>query len=103
MNTEIEILLVEDKRSDAEMTIRAIRKNKIGNSIVHLPDGKEALDFLFGQGKYAGRDVNQKPKVILMDLKMPRVDGMEALEQLKTNELTKKIPVVMLTSRSIRT
>lgn len=98
MQSEVEILLVEDKRSDAEMTIRAIRKNKIGNNIIHLPDGKEALDFLFGKGEYEGRDVQQKPKVILMDLKMPRVDGIEALEQLKSHELTKKIPVVILTS-----
>lgn len=98
MQSEVEIILVEDKRSDAEMTIRAIRKNKIGNNIIHLPDGKEALDFLFGKGEYEGRDVQQKPKVILMDLKMPRVDGIEALEQLKSNELTKKIPVVILTS-----
>jgi two-component system, response regulator len=98
MQTEVDILLVEDKRSDAEMTIRAIRKNKIGNTIIHLADGKEALDFLFGKGKYEGRDVHQKPRLLLMDLKMPRVDGIEVLEQLKSSELTKKIPVVILTS-----
>jgi two-component system response regulator len=98
MQTEVEILLVEDKRSDAELTMRAIRKNNIGNAIIHLRDGQEALDFLFAQGQYAGRDVTQKPKVILMDLKMPRLTGIEALEQLKANELTKAIPVVMLTS-----
>lgn len=98
MQTEVEILLVEDKRSDAELTMRAIRKNNIGNAIIHLRDGQEALDFLFAQGQYAGRDVTQKPKVILMDLKMPRLTGIEALEQLKANELTKAIPIVMLTS-----
>lgn len=98
MQTEVEILLVEDKRSDAEMTMRAIRKNNIGNPIVHLRDGQQALDFLFGYGEFTGRDVMQKPKVILMDLKMPRLTGIEALEQLKANELTKSIPIVMLTS-----
>lgn len=96
--TEIEILLVEDTRSDAEMTIRALKKNKIGNSIIHLKDGREALDFLFGIGEYAGRDVTKMPRVILMDLKMPRMDGIDTLQQLKANELTKKIPVVVLTS-----
>jgi two-component system, response regulator len=98
VQTEIEIVLVEDTRSDAEMTIRALKKNNIGNSIIHLNDGREALDFLFGIGQYAGRDTSKMPRVILMDLKMPRMDGIEALQQLKANELTKKIPVVVLTS-----
>jgi two-component system, response regulator len=96
--TEIEILLVEDTRSDAEMTIRALKKNKIGNDIIHLKDGREALDFLFGIGEYAGRDVTKMPRVILMDLKMPRLDGIGTLQQLKASELTRKIPVVVLTS-----
>ena len=96
--TEVEILLVEDKRSDAEMTIRAIRKNNIGNHITHLKDGKEALDFLFGSGEFEGRDTKKMPKVILMDLKMPKVNGIEVLRQIKANDLTKKIPVVVLTS-----
>jgi two-component system response regulator len=96
--TEIEILLVEDTRSDAEMTMRALKKNKIGNNITHLKDGREALDFLFGIGEYAGRDVKKMPRVILMDLKMPRMDGIDALREIKANELTKKIPVVVLTS-----
>lgn len=96
--TEVEILLVEDTRSDAEMTIRAIRKNNISNKIIHLKDGKEALDFLFGKGEYEDRDTNHKPKVILLDLKMPKVDGIEVLTQIRSNELTKGIPVVVLTS-----
>ncbi|HZY79049.1 MAG TPA: response regulator [Cyclobacteriaceae bacterium] len=98
MTTEVEILLVEDTRSDAEMTIRAIRKANISNNIVHLKDGQEALDFLFGNGEYEGRNTNMKPKVIMLDLKMPKVDGLELLERLKNDLSTKNIPVVVLTS-----
>jgi two-component system response regulator len=98
MTTEIEILLAEDKLSDAEMTIRAIRKNKIGNSIIHVKDGKAVLDFLFGEGEFSGRDTSKKPKVILLDLKMPKLNGIEVLKHIKQNDLTKKIPVVVLTS-----
>ncbi len=94
----MEILLVEDKRSDAEMTIRAIRKNNILNNIVHLKDGKAALDYLFGTGEYEGKDLNKQPKLVILDLKMPKVDGVEVLKAIKGNELTKKIPVVVLTS-----
>lgn len=95
---EVEILIVEDTRSDAEMTIRAIKKANITNKIIHLKDGQEALDFLFGTGNFAGRDVERKPKVILMDLKMPKVDGIEVIGKIKSNDLTKHIPVVVLTS-----
>jgi two-component system, response regulator len=95
---KVEILLVEDTASDAEMTIRALKKSNIGNNIVHVQDGQEALDFLFGIGEYEGRDTTDMPRVIMMDLKMPRVDGMEALERIKANDLTKVIPVVILTS-----
>ncbi|MES1160371.1 MAG: response regulator [Bacteroidota bacterium] len=98
MNTEIEILLVEDKKSDAELTIRALRKNKIGNKIVHMKDGRAALDFLFGEGEFGGRDTSKAPKVILLDLKMPKLTGVEVLKKIKSNELTRKIPVVVLTS-----
>ena len=98
MSTEVEILLVEDTRSDAEMTIRAVKKANVTNSIVHLKDGKEALDFLYGNGAYTGRNVNMKPKVILLDLKMPKVGGIELLQKLKSEDLTKNIPVVVLTS-----
>ena len=98
MNSEVEILLVEDNPGDAEMAIRAMRKNNISNHLVHLKDGKEALDFIFGRHKFAGRNLNHKPKVILLDLKMPKVNGVEVLEILKKDALTKNIPVVILTS-----
>ena len=98
IQTEIEILLVEDTRSDAEMAMRALKKNKIGNNVIHMKDGREALDFLFGIAEYTGRDVTKMPRVILMDLKMPRMDGIDTLEQLKADALTKNIPVVVLTS-----
>ena len=97
-NTEVEILLVEDNMNDAELAIRALHKSKIANKIVHLKDGASALDFLFGKGEFEGRNVNHKPKVILLDLKMPKVDGMEVLEKVKSDEFTKNIPVVVLTS-----
>lgn len=97
-NTEIEILLVEDNTNDAELTIRALHKKKIANSIIHLKDGVAALDFLFGTGQFKNRNINQKPKIILLDLKMPKVDGLEVLQKIKASELTKSIPVVVLTS-----
>src|SRR4051812_11098890 len=97
-NSIVEILLVEDTRSDAEMTIRAIKKSNVANNIVHLTDGKQALDFLFGEGDYSDRNLNNKPKVILLDLKMPKINGIEVLKKIKSNETTKSIPVVMLTS-----
>jgi CheY-like chemotaxis protein len=97
-NREIDILLIEDNENDAELAIRALRKNNIAKHIVHLKDGEDALDFLFGKGQYAARNTDNKPRVILLDLKMPKVSGLEVLEQIKSNELTKKIPVVMLTS-----
>lgn len=98
IQTKIEILLVEDTRSDAEMTIRALKKNNVNCNIVHVKDGRAALDYLYGLEEFAGRDIGSMPKVILMDLKMPRMNGIETLQQLKANELTKKIPVVILTS-----
>ncbi len=97
-NIEIEILLIEDNVHDAELAMRSLRSNNIANKIIHLKDGEEALDFLFGKGKYEGRDINDKPKVILLDLKMPKVSGIDVLEKIKANPLTKKIPVVVLTS-----
>lgn len=97
-NKEVEILLVEDSVNDAELTIRALRKNNVATYIVHLKDGAAALDFLFGKGKYKGRNTNNKPKVILLDLKMPKVNGLEVLEKINSNELTNMIPVVVLTS-----
>ena len=97
-NTEVEILLVEDSPDDAEMTIRALKKNGIANNLTHLKDGAEALEFIYGTGKYAGRNINNKPKVILLDLKMPKVDGIEVLRKIKSDSNTKTIPVVVLTS-----
>jgi two-component system response regulator len=93
-----DILLVEDSMNDAEMTIRALRKNNILNSLLHMKDGAEALNFLFCTGPYAHRDISHKPKMILLDLKMPKVGGIEVLGKLKSDERTKQIPVIILTS-----
>lgn len=97
-NTEIEILIVEDNVNDAELTIRVLQKSKIANNIFHLKDGASAIDFLFGKGEFNSRDTSFKPKVILLDLKMPKVDGLEVLKKVKADPLTNKIPVVVLTS-----
>jgi two-component system, response regulator len=98
MNQQIEILLVEDNPNDAEMAIRALKKCNLANHLLRLEDGQQALDFLFGDGDYAGRAVNQQPWVVLLDLKLPKVDGLEVLGQLRAHELTRKLPIVMLTS-----
>lgn len=98
MDYEVEILIIEDNMSDAEMTIRALKKNNLTNKLLHLKDGVEALDFLFARGNYSGRKVENVPKVILLDLKMPKVNGLQVLQKLKSDERTKKIPVVILTS-----
>jgi len=99
-NNEAEILLVEDSSDDAEMTIRALKKVNLADNLVHLEDGQEALDYLFGKGKYSSRELSKQPKVILLDIKMPRVDGIEVLRQIKLNEATRMIPVVIMTSSS---
>ena len=99
-NNEVEILLVEDNMDDAEMTIRALRKVNLDNNLVHLEDGQQALDFLFGKGKFVSRELTQKPKVILLDIKMPKIDGIDVLRKLKSNEATRMIPVVIMTSSS---
>lgn len=98
MINEIEILLAEDNASDAEMTISALRRNNLANKLLHVKDGAAALDFLFAEGEYSGRPVESKPKVILLDLKMPKVNGIEVLERIRADERTKTIPVVVLTS-----
>lgn len=98
MILEVDILLVEDNASDAEMTIDALRKNGLANKLLHVKDGAAALDFIFAEGEYTGRSTKYKPKVILLDLKMPKVNGIEVLQRMRTDELTKNIPVVMLTS-----
>jgi len=95
---EIEILLVEDNSSDAELTIRALKKNNLANKVVHIDNGASALDYIFGTGDYANRDVNSLPKIILLDLNMPKVGGIEVLSKIKSDERTKNIPVIVLTS-----
>ncbi|MFN6559221.1 MAG: response regulator [Nostoc sp. ChiSLP01] len=94
----ISILLVEDNPTDAELTIRALRRARIGNQIQLLKDGAAALDFIFCQGEYAHRTITNQPKVILLDLKLPKVSGLEVLRQLKSDPRTQKIPIVVLTS-----
>ncbi len=95
---EIEILLVEDNPSDAKLTLRALEKNNLSNSIVHVKDGEEALDFIFARNQFSSRNIHNKPKIILLDLKLPKISGLEVLKILKENKETKKIPVVVLTS-----
>jgi len=92
------ILLVEDNPSDIGLTKRAFEKNRIQNTLVVAEDGQEALDYLFGAGAYAGRDTSVMPAVILLDLKLPKVDGLEALKHIRSHPLTKRVPVVILTS-----
>ena len=94
----VEILLVEDNPRDAELTIRALKKKNLANNLYHVEDVVEALDFLFGRGKYSGRDLNDAPKVVLLDLKLPRVNGLEVLSAMKSDERTQTIPVVIVTS-----
>jgi len=98
LNQQVEIILVEDNPDDAVLAIRALKKQNLANNIVHLEDGSEALDFIYGTGPYTGRDLQNMPKMILLDLKMPKVNGMEVLEKVKSDVRTKMIPVVILTS-----
>ena len=94
----VDILLVEDNPQDAELTIRALKKSNLANRLITVEDGAEALDFLFCRGKYATRDVGHPPKVVLLDLKLPKVSGLEVLRALKQDEKTRAIPVVIVTS-----
>lgn len=98
MANEVEILLVEDNMADAEMTIRALRKVNLANKLVHLKDGEEAINFLFGLGPFADREISDHPKIILLDIKMPKVDGIEVLRRIKSDEATRLIPVIIMTS-----
>lgn len=92
------ILLIEDNPDDEELTLRALKKNNIRNEIIIARDGAEALDFLFGEGQYAGRDTSVMPQVTLLDLKLPKINGLTVLKRIRENELTRHLPVVVLTS-----
>lgn len=94
----VEILLVEDNPRDVEMTMRALKKHNLANKVHVVKDGAEALDYLFATGAYANRDRNPVPKVVLLDLKLPKVSGLEVLKKVKSDERTQTIPVVVLTS-----
>lgn len=94
----VEVLLVEDNPRDAELTIRALKRKNLANNLYHVEDGVEALDFLLGRGAYSGRDMNEPPKVVLLDLKLPRINGLEVLSALKSDDRTRTIPVVIITS-----
>lgn len=94
----VEILLVEDNPHDAELTIRALKKKHLANKVFHVEDGAQALDFLFARGRFADRNMEDSPKVILLDLKLPRINGLEVLRAIKEEERTRNIPVVIVTS-----
>jgi two-component system response regulator len=95
----VDLLLVEDNQHDAELAIRELKKHRIANNLVHLKDGEQALDFLFGTGLYQGvRDIIYPPKLVLLDIQMPRVNGIQVLEIIKKEERTRSTPVVILTS-----
>lgn len=97
-SNEIEILLVEDNFGDAEFTIRILNKICLANKFVHLQNGADAIDYLFGTGVFEGRNVDNLPKLILLDLKMPKVSGIEVLQIIRATERTRNIPVIVLTS-----
>jgi two-component system response regulator len=96
----IEILLVEDNPEDASMALRALTKRKLANKIEWVEDGAEALDFLFHRGRFADRAGMAMPRVVFLDLKLPKINGLEVLQEIRRNEMTKKVPVVIVTSSS---
>ena len=98
MNPPLEILLVEDNPNDAELTIRALKKRNLANHLIHVTDGQAALDYLLNTGPYAGLPPHEPPKVVMLDLKLPKVDGIEVLRQLRADPRTKLLPIVIMTS-----
>lgn len=98
-HNSVEILLVEDNTIDAELATRELRKHNMANNLFHVRNGKEALDFIFATGKYAGvRDISHPPKLVLLDIQMPKLNGIEVLKKIKTDPNTRSMPVVILTS-----
>jgi two-component system response regulator len=95
---EVEVLLVEDNPNDAELTMRALKKNNFANNVILATDGEEALDFIFARGAFTNRKVENTPRLVILDLKLPKVDGMEVLKTMKSDPRTRSIPVVVLTS-----
>jgi len=98
MNDEVEILLVEDNPNDAELALRALKKNNLANNVIRVCDGEEALDYIFARGQFKSHDRLNIPKLILLDLKLPKIDGLEFLKIIKDDPVTRLIPVVVLTS-----
>jgi two-component system response regulator len=98
MNNEVEILLVEDNPNDAELALRALKKNNLANNVIRVCDGEEAVDYIFARGQFKSRERLNIPKLILLDLKLPKIDGLEFLKIIKDDPVTKLIPVVVLTS-----
>jgi two-component system, response regulator len=98
VDTAVEILLVEDNPNDVELTLRALKQHNLANRVVVVEDGAEALDFIFATGAHSDRNIQNIPKVVFLDLKLPKVDGLEVLRRMKADERTAKIPVVILTS-----
>ncbi|HAV63546.1 MAG TPA: two-component system response regulator [Verrucomicrobiales bacterium] len=97
-SNEVQVLLVEDNPRDAELTLRTLRRHHLANHVVHVKDGEEALEWLFGTGRHAGRETAARPRVVLLDLKLPKVSGLEVLRAIRADERTRHLPVVVLTS-----
>jgi two-component system, response regulator len=98
MNHEVEILLVEDNPNDAELAMRALNKNNLANNVIRVCDGEEALDYIFAKGQFKNRERLNLPRLILLDLKLPKIDGLEVLKIIKEDPIMKMIPIVVLTS-----
>jgi two-component system response regulator len=97
-HNDVEILLIEDNKHEAQLVIRSLKKSNLANKLLHIDDGADALDFIFAKEKYIERRIEDHPKLILLDLKLPKVDGLEILKRIKSDERTKAIPVIVLTS-----